>query len=320
MDERTLRELYLLPFELILAAHPWAVMAAYNAVNGPPMTESPLLRDVLKDEWGCDGLVMSDWGAARDTLGAGGGRAGPRDARPVRPWGDALVAAVRDGRVERVRHRRQGPAAAAPRRAGRRARWRGARRRAAASRRHPRRRPRHARRGRTAEIAGRARAPPPPRGSSSRATTGRCSRSPRGTLRARRGHRPERGRRPDARRRQRDRLPALHGLSARRAARGAPDAEITHAPGVRAHTRLPVAAVSAPSCASSPPTARARHREARDRRVHLARDARPGRHGDRGPHDDHRRARRRAPDRLLRRRPLPAHARRRARPSTSGSR
>src|SRR3954469_6060984 len=56
VDERTLRELYLAPFEAILSAEPWAIMAAYNAVNGPLMTESPLLRDVLKDEWGYDGL------------------------------------------------------------------------------------------------------------------------------------------------------------------------------------------------------------------------------------------------------------------------
>src|SRR3954471_23648038 len=49
VEERVLRELYLLPFELILEAEPWAVMAAYNGVNGPTMTESPLLRDVLKD-------------------------------------------------------------------------------------------------------------------------------------------------------------------------------------------------------------------------------------------------------------------------------
>src|SRR3954453_4880044 len=48
VDERTLRELYLLPFELILAEHPWAVMAAYNGVNGSTMTESPLLNAVLK--------------------------------------------------------------------------------------------------------------------------------------------------------------------------------------------------------------------------------------------------------------------------------
>src|SRR5918995_901859 len=52
VGERPLRELYMLPFELILAEHPWAVMAAYNRVNGTTMTESPLLREVLKDEWG----------------------------------------------------------------------------------------------------------------------------------------------------------------------------------------------------------------------------------------------------------------------------
>src|SRR4051794_28905820 len=72
VDERTLRELYLLPFELIVrGARPWAVMAAYNGVNGHTMTESPLLADVLKGEWGFDGLVMSDWFATRDAVGAG---------------------------------------------------------------------------------------------------------------------------------------------------------------------------------------------------------------------------------------------------------
>src|SRR3954466_8884289 len=57
VEERVLRELYLAPFEAILAESPWAIMRAYNQVNGAPMTESPLLRDVLKDEWGYDGLV-----------------------------------------------------------------------------------------------------------------------------------------------------------------------------------------------------------------------------------------------------------------------
>src|SRR3954454_18722452 len=52
VSERVLRELYLAPFEAILTESPWAVMAAYNAVNGALMTESPLLREVLKDEWG----------------------------------------------------------------------------------------------------------------------------------------------------------------------------------------------------------------------------------------------------------------------------
>jgi beta-glucosidase len=98
--ERPLRELYLAPFEDIVAAvHPWAVMAAYNAVNGPTMTESPMLADVLKGEWDWDGLVMSDWYATRSTELAGNGALDLAMPGPTGPWGDALVAAVRDGRV-----------------------------------------------------------------------------------------------------------------------------------------------------------------------------------------------------------------------------
>ena len=99
VDERVLRELYLLPFELILEAWPWAVMAAYNAVNGPTMTESPLLRDVLKAEWDWDGLVVSDWGAARSTEGAGNAAMDLAMPGPSGPFGDAMVAAVREGVV-----------------------------------------------------------------------------------------------------------------------------------------------------------------------------------------------------------------------------
>ena len=99
VDERTLRELYLAPFEAIVReARPWAVMAAYNAVNGHTMTESPLLRDVLKDEWGWDGLVMSDWFAGR-SLDAAPAALDLVMPGPSGPWGDALVEAVRDGRV-----------------------------------------------------------------------------------------------------------------------------------------------------------------------------------------------------------------------------
>src|SRR5689334_22951430 len=99
VDERTLRELYMAPFEAIVKqARPWAVMAAYNQVNGFTMTESPLLRDVLKDEWEWDGVVMSDWFAGRslDAAAAGLDLVMPG---PSGPWGDALVEAVRDGRV-----------------------------------------------------------------------------------------------------------------------------------------------------------------------------------------------------------------------------
>ena len=103
VDERTLRELYLAPFEAIVReAGAWSVMASYNAVNGPTMTESPLLRAILHDEWGYDGLVMSDWTAARSVEPAA--RAAldlvmPGPAERFGPWGDALLEAVRDGRV-----------------------------------------------------------------------------------------------------------------------------------------------------------------------------------------------------------------------------
>src|SRR3954447_17032836 len=99
VDERVLRELYLAPFEQIVReVHPWAVMAAYNAVNGHTMTESPLLRDVLKDEWEWDGVVMSDWFAGR-SLDAASAALDLVMPGPSGPWSDALVEAVRSGRV-----------------------------------------------------------------------------------------------------------------------------------------------------------------------------------------------------------------------------
>ena len=67
VDERALRELYLAPFEAVVAdADPWMVMAAYNKVNGTSMTENDLLAEPLKGEWGFDGVVVSDWGAVYD--------------------------------------------------------------------------------------------------------------------------------------------------------------------------------------------------------------------------------------------------------------
>jgi beta-glucosidase len=69
VDERTLREMLLRPFELAVAdADPWTVMAAYNRVNGTFACEHRwLLTDVLRDEWGWPGLVVSDWLAAHST-------------------------------------------------------------------------------------------------------------------------------------------------------------------------------------------------------------------------------------------------------------
>ncbi len=104
IDERTLRELYLAPFEAIVReAGVWAVMASYNEVNGFTMTESPLLRDILHGEWDFDGVVMSDWTATRSTVAAATAAldlAMPGPATQFGPWGDALVVAVADGLVD----------------------------------------------------------------------------------------------------------------------------------------------------------------------------------------------------------------------------
>ena len=100
ISERALREVYLPPFERVVRAGGWGVMSAYNGVNGSPMSShGELQQRVLKDEWGFDGVVVSDWRAARDTVGAALG--GLDIAMPAmqNPWGAALVEAVRDGSV-----------------------------------------------------------------------------------------------------------------------------------------------------------------------------------------------------------------------------
>jgi beta-glucosidase len=101
LDERTLRELYMLPFEMaIKEARPWSVMSAYNRINGVFASSNKiLLRDVLKGEWEFDGLVMSDWGAALETVENAAGGLDLEMPGPTRTRGEALVKAVEEGSV-----------------------------------------------------------------------------------------------------------------------------------------------------------------------------------------------------------------------------
>ena len=96
VDENILRELYLSPFEQVVKqAKPWAVMSSYNRVNGKYLSShTDLLVDVLKNEWGFDGIVVSDWFAKLDDDNFHLGALGGLDLEmpgPTRVWGEKLV-------------------------------------------------------------------------------------------------------------------------------------------------------------------------------------------------------------------------------------
>ncbi|MEU8847377.1 glycoside hydrolase family 3 C-terminal domain-containing protein [Streptomyces sp. NPDC048564] len=101
VSERALRELYLTPFEIIVEnAHPWGIMTAYNTVNGTTMSEHQyLVNEVLRGEWGFDGYNVSDWMAARSTVGAIEGGLDVAMPGPQTVYGEPLAQAVRDGKV-----------------------------------------------------------------------------------------------------------------------------------------------------------------------------------------------------------------------------
>jgi beta-glucosidase len=102
IDGRTLREIYLPAFEkAVKKGKPWSVMCSYNKLNGTFASEhNYLLTQILKDEWGFEGLVVSDWGAVRDRVAALKGgldweMPGPQDRRVK-----AVVEAVRAGELD----------------------------------------------------------------------------------------------------------------------------------------------------------------------------------------------------------------------------
>ncbi|MCP3934459.1 MAG: glycoside hydrolase family 3 protein [Actinomycetia bacterium] len=101
IDERTLREVYLRPFEMAIErSNPVSVMSSYNKVNGVSSSDNhELLTTILKDEWGYEGFVISDWFGTRSTAGAANAGLDLEMPGPPRIFGDALVEAVKSGEV-----------------------------------------------------------------------------------------------------------------------------------------------------------------------------------------------------------------------------
>lgn len=100
IEERALREIYLAGFQRAIAkSQPWTVMSSYNRLNGVQTSQDPfLLTQVLRDEWGYDGLVMSDWYGIKDrpaSLVAGNDLAMPETRRDKQ----TLLAAINAGEV-----------------------------------------------------------------------------------------------------------------------------------------------------------------------------------------------------------------------------
>ncbi len=102
IDERALREIYLPAFETaVTKAKPWTVMCSYNKVNGTYASEHHrLLTDILKDEWGFDGFVVSDWGAVHDRVAALQAGLDLEMPGPKQTRVNAVIEAVRNGELD----------------------------------------------------------------------------------------------------------------------------------------------------------------------------------------------------------------------------
>ena len=99
ISPRALREIYFPAFEhIVKKAQPWTIMCSYNCINGVHSAQNHwLLTDVLRDEWGFDGIVMSDWGADHDR--GASLNAGLNLEMPPSYTDDQIVYAVRDGLI-----------------------------------------------------------------------------------------------------------------------------------------------------------------------------------------------------------------------------
>jgi len=102
VDERTLREIYFPAFERVVkSAQPWTVMCAYNKINGTYCSEHHwLLTEILREEWGFEGLVVSDWGAVHDRVAALRGGLDLEMPPNLGVSDAAIVEAVRSGSLE----------------------------------------------------------------------------------------------------------------------------------------------------------------------------------------------------------------------------
>ncbi|MGB1422212.1 MAG: glycoside hydrolase family 3 C-terminal domain-containing protein [Pseudomonadales bacterium] len=101
LDQRTLREVYLKPFQIAIEkSQPWTLMAAYNRINGIyACSHHELLNEILKGEWGFEGLVISDWFAAKETIANALGGLDLEMPGPSKVWGADLRSAVDAGDV-----------------------------------------------------------------------------------------------------------------------------------------------------------------------------------------------------------------------------
>jgi beta-glucosidase len=105
IDQRTLREIYLKPFQMALEVNPLTAMTAYPKINGTHVDASRhLVHDILREEWNYQGLVMSDWGGLNSTVDSIQATTDLEMPGPPLRYGKALMKAVESGHVSETQH------------------------------------------------------------------------------------------------------------------------------------------------------------------------------------------------------------------------